>query len=118
MTEPISDQPLQDALTHLLAQIAALSNDAAGPPAEMERLAKSVSAHLKSISDIQSHNERVAAHRFESQYTRYEDIPPPSPADRARFVARLQKLYAEVLSDADIEDILSPYDDGRPPSAS
>ncbi|WP_409432071.1 hypothetical protein ACJ3XI_07570 [Litorimonas sp. RW-G-Af-16] len=41
------------------------------------------------------------------QYTRYEDMPPPSPEDRKRFMKRLEALYDITFEEHEFE-----YDDG------
>ncbi len=67
-----------------------------GPPGEW---AKSYSARMKAEADAQArlaaHNAKVAA----ATHTRYEDMPPPTPEDEARFDAEFQKLLSELFDE-------------------
>gem|GEM_PF-5084911 len=67
----------------------------------LDKIARSMSSTLKCLSDLQAQNERVEKADEEKKFTRYEDLPPPSPEDRKRFLERLDHLVAEIepLSD-------------------
>lgn len=39
------------------------------------------------------------------KYTRYEDMPPPTPEDEARFHARFEALIGEIISERDEEPL-------------
>ena len=46
--------------------------------------------------------EAVTAAKLEAQspkYTRYEDMPPPTPEDEARFDARFEQLLKEIFDE-------------------
>jgi len=36
-------------------------------------------------------------------YTRYEDLPPPSPEDKERIIARLLKTYTQINDRAEAQ---------------
>ena len=107
MSSPISEKILQLGLKTLLDEMERLSQEAKADgvvkTVEFERLAKAISTHLKTIDDVNAHQDRAAAAAKLQQYTAYEDLPPPSPAERARIIKRLQKLYASIDLDAAID---------------
>lgn len=67
----------------------------------LDKIARSMSSTLKCLSDLQEQNARIRKADSEKKYTRYEDLPPPNPEDRRRFLERLDHLVAEIepLSD-------------------
>lgn len=76
--------------------------DAARKTAEtLDKIARSMSSTLKCLSDLQEQNARLRAADNDKKYTRYEDLPPPSPEDRRRFLERLDHLVSQIepLSD-------------------
>ena len=107
MSSTISETILQAGLDTLLAEMARLTQEAESgadvKPAEFERLAKAISTHLKAVDDIQAHHDRLETQDKLLNFTAYEDLPPPSPEERARMIKRLQKLYASIDLGAAIE---------------
>ena len=69
----------------------------------LDKIARSMSSTLKCLSDLQAQNDRIRQADAEKKFTRYEDLPPPDPEERRRFLERLDHLVAEVepLSDED-----------------
>jgi hypothetical protein len=69
----------------------------------LDKIARSMSSTLKCLSDLQAQNDRIRNADAEKKFTRYEDLPPPDPEDRRRFLERLDHLVAEIepLSDED-----------------
>ncbi len=67
----------------------------------LDKIARSMSSTLKCLSDLQAQNDRIRKADSEKKFTRYEDLPPPRPEDRKRFLERLDHLVAEIepLSD-------------------
>ena len=77
---------LRQSLTNLMAS--------ADPP---EKIARSVSAILKSLDDIAAHRTRMTEREQAETHTRIEDLPPPNPAELARFYDRFYQLYDAIL---------------------
>ena len=86
------------------------TREAGGDPAAarqtaetLDKIARSMSSTLKCLSDLQAQNDRIRNADAEKKFTRYEDLPPPDPEDRRRFLERLDHLVAEIepLSDED-----------------
>lgn len=104
---PLSETILQAGLETLLAEMGRLTQEAEMgsdvKPAEFERLAKAISSHLKAVDDIHAHRTRIETQDKLRNFTAYEDLPPPSPEERARIIKRLQKLYASIDLGAAIE---------------
>lgn len=100
MSSPISENILQAGLETLLSQMEKLAAEAqAGRlvnPAELERIAKAISSHLKAVDDLSAHHAKKAQVMASHRHTAYEDFPPPTSAERARFIKKLEKLYAAI----------------------
>ncbi|WP_415811480.1 hypothetical protein [Litorimonas haliclonae] len=88
--------------------VAEMAHEEVGDPSSarqtaetLDKIARSMSSTLKCLSDLQAQNERIRKADEEKKFTRYEDLPPPSPEDRRRFLERLDHLVAEIepLSD-------------------
>jgi len=111
----IDPDPLDDAVERLLAEMQALSRDPeCVVPDKLERLAKAVSIHLKAINDVNAHNGRVAKADEDKKYLSYEDLPPPTPEERARLIDRVQLLYDRVNAGQPVSDL--PENDPGPSS--
>ena len=100
MPHPLSDTILQAGLETLLTQMERLTDQAVSGsainPAEFEKLAKAISAHLKTMDDVIAYDRRQRDLDTPKSYTAYADFPPPSPEERAEILERLQKLYAKM----------------------
>jgi len=100
--------PFTQAITCLLSEIDKASSNPSAEinPEQMDRLARSISTHLKSLSDLDAYNHKTAEAADTQKYTAYEDLPPPSPADQDRFYIRLESLIrgidAGTIKDPDI----------------
>jgi hypothetical protein len=90
----IDPAPLERAIGHMVEQMNAYPADVDEMPLEAcEKLAKAISVHVKAVQDITAHNARCAAQEDDKKYLSYENLPPPSPEERARFIKRLTHLY-------------------------
>lgn len=72
------------------------------PVEKMERYARAISLQVKAIGDIEKHNQQVAAQTQSETYTSYDDLPPPNPEERARVIARVLALAADIDARAEI----------------
>ena len=61
-----------------------------------DKWSKSVSALMKTKADLMAQQELEQAKQFAKQHTRYEDMPPPTPEDEARFHDRLRSLIHRI----------------------
>lgn len=90
MTE-LSPEQLIFAVRRLLAQIGKLSAEEDDvSPQKLEQSARALCSQLKAIQELEAHNLRQVQSQTDEKYTRYEDLPPPSPAEQDRFYARLK----------------------------
>ncbi len=67
-----------------------------------DKFAKSISALMKAKADVVAQQEKEQAKSFAKQHTRYEDMPPPTPEDEARFDAEFQKILSEIFGEDEI----------------
>jgi hypothetical protein len=113
VTDLISENAVQSSLARLFAALELPRDNRPEREqiAEHERLAKAISFHLKALSDIRQHNLEITELTQDVRHTAYEDYPPPSPEDRARFMARLQKLYSEVAAEDELPDFIGTCPD-------
>ena len=68
-------------------------------PLELQRLeqcARALCGQLKAIQELDAHNLRQAQAETGQKYTRYEDLPPPSPAEQDRFYERLKSAIRRI----------------------
>lgn len=67
----------------------------------IDKIARSMSSTLKCISDLHAQKTRLRQADLDKKYTAYEDLPPPDPEERRRFLQRLDHLVTEIepLSD-------------------
>mgnify|MGYP000040806475 CR=1 FL=1 len=103
---PQNIENLDKAIACLLEQIGHLIDEADGdiPTERMDKLAKSISVHLKAHADTTAHNRNLAARETAKKYTRYEDLPPLSPEDRERFKARFLDLISRLQAGKYVPD--------------
>ncbi len=80
-----ADTALQDKLNHLSGG----SKDIDDAP---EKWARAISTLMKAMDDIAARREKINAKIAAQTHTRYEDMPPPTPEDEARFNDRFRKL--------------------------
>lgn len=97
---------IDSAIVCLLDQLGQLAGEAEGdPPTDrMDKIAKSISVHIKAHADIVEHNRKLSEQAQQVKYTRYEDMPPPSPEDRERFKARFLDLIDKLQSGQHVPD--------------
>lgn len=69
-----------------------------------DKFAKNLSALMKAQAETEAQYDAFRAKTFAKQYTRYEDMPPPTPEDEARFHARFAELVDRIaMSEEDGE---------------
>ena len=96
----IPPDPLGDTIYKLLGQLAAPDMTAG----EAEKLARAISVQFKALHDIEAHNQKIAQKGGNEKYLSYEDLPPPTPEERARFRDRLEHLIAKIEVERPISD--------------
>ena len=67
-----------------------------------DKWAKTFSALVKAEADAQARLSDREAEEAAKHHTRYEDMPPPTPEDEARFYARFRKLVG-LVNDPDAD---------------
>lgn len=82
---------IQERLDDLITQ----PKNEGDPP---EKWAKSFSALIKAEADAKARLEDDRTKALAKKYTRYEDMPPPTPEDEARFHARYQTIMRDILA--------------------
>ena len=80
---------IQERLDDLITQPKSESD----PP---DKWAKSFSALIKAEADAKARLEDHRAKAFAKIHTRYEDMPPPTPEDEARFHDRFRSLIHRI----------------------
>jgi len=100
----IDPAPLERTIRHMLDEMAKLSVtiDDMLILDKSEKLAKAISIHVKTVQDITAYNARCAAQEDDGKYLDYENLPPPNPEDRARFIKRLTHLYHRLNANGDV----------------
>jgi hypothetical protein len=63
-----------------------------------ETWSKSMSALMKTKADLLAQRDAQQARDFAKQHTRYEDMPPPTPEDEARFHDRFDAIMRDIQS--------------------
>lgn len=93
----IDPAPLERTIASLLLRLDALiRDDEAATPDVHEKLAKAISVQMKAVQDIYAHNQRVKVKEEQTKYLSYDELPPPSPEERAQFIKRLTRLYNRI----------------------
>lgn len=97
---------LNRAIAYLLDQLDQCLDhaDTKDPAPQMDKITKSISMHLKTYADAAAHFKDIAAQEQKTKYTRYEDMPPPSPEDRERFKARFLDLIDKLRTGQFVPD--------------
>ena len=93
--------------TALLAVKEQLEDLITTPKSEREppdKFAKNLSALMKAQADTQSQFEAFRAKTEAKKYTRYEDMPPPTPEDEARFDAEFQRILSELFDEDEVKN--------------
>jgi hypothetical protein len=71
-----------------------------------DKWARSISTLMKALDDTAQQRAALEAHIAAKTHTRYEDMPPPTPEDEARFDALFKKLYDSIDDEGKIKDPL------------
>jgi len=61
-----------------------------------DKWSKSMSALMKAKADLLAQRDAEQVKAATKHHTRYEDMPPPTPEDEARFYARFEKLVKSI----------------------
>lgn len=94
---PLSPDKLLLAADRLIAELEQLANqDDELSPQRLEQCARALCTQLKAIQDLEAHNLRQVQTETGQKYTRYEDLPPPSPAEQDRFYDRLKSAIHRI----------------------
>jgi hypothetical protein len=56
-------------------------------------LTAAILQQLKAMDTLEARREREAARAAKDSYTRFEDLPPPPPEERARIIALLNRHF-------------------------
>ena len=111
----ICPAPLTQSIERVLKDIHNMTKDESTEiqPVKLDGFARSISTHIKALEDLEKYNAAAAKAANEKAYSTYEDIPPPSPADRKRFYIRLKSLIRDVedgtLKEADVDELPIEY---------
>ena len=62
-----------------------------------DKWARSISGLMKALDDTATQRAAIETKIAAQTYTRYEDMPPPTPEDEARFHARFTQLIGEII---------------------
>jgi len=94
----IPPEPLKQAIARLMDDINLMTDKDAIDiqPKRLDDFARSISTHLKALQDLEKYNAAAAKADDDKKYSTYENIPPPSPAERKRFYIRVQSLIGEI----------------------
>ena len=68
-----------------------------------DKWAKTFSALVKAEADAKARLSEREAEEAAKQHTRYEDMPPPTPEDEARFDAEFQKILSALFDENAVE---------------
>ena len=86
---------LHDTRARLVAELKALN----APPEDgdaLDRSPRNISATLKAIDDVQSQIDKAEEKLTKQTYSRWEDLPPPSPEDEARYYEDFKRIFRRV----------------------
>ena len=92
-----SDEFFETALAALQERLDELITQPKSEKDPPDKFPKALSAMLKAKADTNAEYEAFKAKTYAKTYTRYEDMPPPTPEDEARFDAEFQKILSELF---------------------
>ena len=75
-----------------------------------EKAAKTISAILKALADIEVREMSETARQAKTQHMSYKDLPPPTPEEAAHFRARFDRMV-EVRADEKLAAFISGHID-------
>ncbi len=81
------------ALQLKLDTLLSVSTEGDDPP---DKWARAISTLLKTLDDMTARRTAIEARIAAKTHTRYEDMPPPTPEDEARFYERFRKLVGSI----------------------
>lgn len=86
--------PLKESVAKLLDIITAQIDNTSNPDIDkLEKLARVVTLQLKTIDALLAHEIRERKETERRAFTRFEDLPPPPPEERARMVSILNRHF-------------------------
>ena len=100
----LSNEFFEATLSAVKEQLEDLITTPKSERAPPDKFAKDLSALLKAQAETQAQYEAFRAKTEAKKYTRYEDMPPPTPEDEARFDAEFQQILADLFDEDDEED--------------
>lgn len=65
----------------------------------LDKCPRAFSATLKALNEVVTQREAIEAKAKAEKYTRWEDLPPPSPEDEARYYEDFKRIYHAVAFD-------------------
>jgi hypothetical protein len=97
---------MERAIRRIMDTMSVMTDDPEGEvsPERFERFARTISLQIKTMGDITAHNSRVSKSEDKEKYLSYEDLPPPSPEERERIIARLMERYRRVNDSGEIPE--------------
>lgn len=95
----LTDEFFEAALLAVKEQLEDLITTPKSERAPPDQFAKSLSALMKAQADTEAQYDAFRAKSFAKKHTRYEDMPPPTPEDEARFDAEFQKILSELFGE-------------------
>lgn len=97
--------PLKESVAKLLDVITAQIDNTSNPDIEkLAKLAQVVTLQLKTIDALLAHEIREREETERRTFTRFEDLPPPPPEERARMVQILNRHFGVADRDAEARD--------------
>jgi|GEM_PF-3375290 len=96
----VDTQALLRAVAFLTEQLEEAVLAGEGAKAEsLEKIAKSISAHIKTLREVDAYNDAVQTRDDNQRYLSYEDYPPLRPSDRAEILRELDALFTRITAD-------------------
>jgi len=100
----LSDEFFETALAGIQERLEDLVTQPKDEGDPTEKWSKSMSALMKTKTDLEARRDAEQAKAFSKTYTRYEDMPPPTPEDEVRFDAEFQKLLSSLFEEEEDDE--------------
>ena len=110
----LSDEFFEAALASVQERLADLITQPKSDSDPPDQWSKSFTTLMKAEETAQARLDQHRAKTAAKHHTRYEDMPPPTPEDEARFDAEFQKLLSSLFEEEEDdeeendEDMASP----------
>ena len=99
----LSDEFFEAALTSVQERLTDLITQPKSDSDPPDQWSKSFTALVKAEEAAQARLDRHRAKTAVTKHTRYEDMPPPTPEDEARFYDRFEKLVKSIAEYDEVE---------------